>query len=301
MVVDDLSGTRLLKGQYLCCNEYIVSQQGAYFAIMQGDGNFCVYAGTGPADNRGNLWNAGVYGSAADYVALIQPDGNFVLSHGTIQDRRDNYWSANATNPGKEIQLLLQDDGRLVLAATHLAPRPEQIMWMSDTAQSPGANYTLAAHSDYNRTGIGGPAWCSFVPEISGVLGAIDLFVEPYQAEFQQFDMRLYAGIGLHGEFLGKQVVKTTRQPGFQHPTRYNAEFAFEEPLQSPSVVRPHGPTRVVAGKPYTLEVRIGSREQPRPGPSLGGAEGGWDSSGVRFAHRIYVRPDRPVWAHPVG
>jgi len=49
-------GTSLTTGQYLSVDDYLVSDDGDYFAIMQNDGNFVLYRGSGPSDNHGSLW-----------------------------------------------------------------------------------------------------------------------------------------------------------------------------------------------------------------------------------------------------
>ncbi|MDX6669910.1 MAG: hypothetical protein QOI91_273 [Solirubrobacteraceae bacterium] len=71
-------------GQYLATNDILVTPDGGYFAIMQADGNLCVYAGTGPS-NQG----AGSYCFRAsseptgDFYAVMQGDGNLCVYQGT--------------------------------------------------------------------------------------------------------------------------------------------------------------------------------------------------------------------------
>ena len=49
----------LLKpNEYLTSNKYLVSDNKAFFLIMQSDGNLVVYKGSGPSDNKGALWNS---------------------------------------------------------------------------------------------------------------------------------------------------------------------------------------------------------------------------------------------------
>ena len=45
----------LTSGGWLGTNQYLVSMNELFFAIVQGDGNFCVYVGSGPNDNTGTL------------------------------------------------------------------------------------------------------------------------------------------------------------------------------------------------------------------------------------------------------
>lgn len=46
-------GSILTTGQFLAVNDYLASDNGLFYAIMQEDGNFCVYRGTGPSANKG--------------------------------------------------------------------------------------------------------------------------------------------------------------------------------------------------------------------------------------------------------
>lgn len=80
-------GSQLSAGQFLEVNDYLVSPGGKYFAIMQADGNFCVYHGSGP-QNQGNfVWGsvqaAGYPPQNGQYVVIMQDDGNFCQYTGT--------------------------------------------------------------------------------------------------------------------------------------------------------------------------------------------------------------------------
>ena len=69
---------------YLTTNQYLVSPSKTFFAIMQGDGNFCVYAGSGPSASKGGVWCSGSGGRpAGSFFAIIQGDGNFCVYPGT--------------------------------------------------------------------------------------------------------------------------------------------------------------------------------------------------------------------------
>lgn len=54
---------------------------GQYFAIIQADGNFVIYRGTGPADNHGPCWatNTWQQGPGPNYWAVFAPDGNLQI------------------------------------------------------------------------------------------------------------------------------------------------------------------------------------------------------------------------------
>ena len=49
-------GSFLATGQYLSVGDYLVSDNGEFFAVMQSDGNFVLYRGSGPSDNQGYIW-----------------------------------------------------------------------------------------------------------------------------------------------------------------------------------------------------------------------------------------------------
>jgi hypothetical protein len=76
-------GQILKISDYLKTGEYIVSQQKDHFAIMQGDGNFCVYKGTGPGDNKGYVWCSGKAPGKGQYFATMQGDANFCVYRGS--------------------------------------------------------------------------------------------------------------------------------------------------------------------------------------------------------------------------
>ena len=49
-------GSFLATGQYLSVGDYLVSDNGEFFAVMQSDGNFVFYRGSGPSDNQGYIF-----------------------------------------------------------------------------------------------------------------------------------------------------------------------------------------------------------------------------------------------------
>ena len=56
---------------------------GPYFTAMQGDGNLCTYKGGGPEDNQGFLWNSGTPTTPGDFFLIMQNDGNLCIYRGT--------------------------------------------------------------------------------------------------------------------------------------------------------------------------------------------------------------------------
>lgn len=109
-------GTFIALNQILATNDYLVSSNRAFFAIMQGDGNLCVYRGAGPAANKGFLWGALKQSQAsADYFTVMQGDGNLCIYKGTGPSDNQGYvWSAlHESQPAQSYFAVLQDDGNL--------------------------------------------------------------------------------------------------------------------------------------------------------------------------------------------
>jgi hypothetical protein len=102
--------------QFLRTNEYLVSNNGLFFAIMQGDGNFCVYRGTGELGERHNaLWAWSDKATSGDeFFAIMQCDGNFCVYRGTgeLGERHNALWCyTNRSRSGDDFYAILQDDG----------------------------------------------------------------------------------------------------------------------------------------------------------------------------------------------
>jgi hypothetical protein len=73
-------GPTLFTGQVLGVGQYLVSADGLFFTIMQGDGNFCVYRGSGPGNQGAFVWGsvqaAGYQPAPGSYFIIMQNDGN---------------------------------------------------------------------------------------------------------------------------------------------------------------------------------------------------------------------------------
>jgi len=78
-------GNALKTGEFLGPDEYLVSNNGLFFAKMQTDGNFCIYKGS-PTVNPGLMWGsvqtAGYPPATGDYFILMQSDGNLACYKG---------------------------------------------------------------------------------------------------------------------------------------------------------------------------------------------------------------------------
>jgi hypothetical protein len=106
-------GTYLRTNEYLGTDDYLVAANGLFFAIMQADGNFCVYRGSGPADNRGWLWGSQVTdATTTSFFAIAQADGNFCVYRGTgPADNRGWLWGSQVTATADAFFAIVQDDG----------------------------------------------------------------------------------------------------------------------------------------------------------------------------------------------
>jgi hypothetical protein len=77
---------------------------GPFFAVQQGDGNFCVYRGNQPGDNRGGVFCVfGVsQGVQPYYYAVLQDDANFAINRGSGPSNNwGHVWDRVTSTPPK--------------------------------------------------------------------------------------------------------------------------------------------------------------------------------------------------------
>ena len=115
-----VKSSSLTPGQFLRSSEYLVSSNRSYFAIMQTDGNFCVYRGSGPSDDHGVVWainlenaNMALYPGS---FAIMQTDGNFCVYGGSDPSHNQGLvWAINLLNANMALYpgsfAVMQDDG----------------------------------------------------------------------------------------------------------------------------------------------------------------------------------------------
>jgi hypothetical protein len=88
--------------------------QSNYFLILQDDGNMCVYRGSGPNDNQGNIWASGTNGQqqqeTSAYAASNGKYGQNWIPSGSTLAAGDFVGSTNGS-----MALIMQSDGNLVL------------------------------------------------------------------------------------------------------------------------------------------------------------------------------------------
>jgi hypothetical protein len=127
----------LKTNEILRAGEYIASHNGAFYCILQRDGNLCVYAGTGPNDQRDWLWSASTTGwPIGDYFAAMQGDGNLCVYRGTGPgDNHGLVWQTGNAHAGsdKEFFLLVNFRGELgVYAGPFPPPGQPRTCWKTD-------------------------------------------------------------------------------------------------------------------------------------------------------------------------
>lgn len=134
----------LRTNEVLKVGEYLVSENQAFFAVLQSDGNFCVYAGPGPGDNRGFVWNSGpAKKPAQSYYGIMQGDGNFCVYSGTGRDdRHDFVWGTGPGAGAGEYFLALMNTGELLVYAGPFPPikQSPKIIWQNNVARNAPLN-----------------------------------------------------------------------------------------------------------------------------------------------------------------
>ena len=144
-------GSFLATGQYLSVDDYLVSDNGEFFAVMQSDGNFVLYRGSGPSDNQGYIWSISHTSlPTGQFFAMMQGDGNFVVYQGSDPAHQgtpiwatNTSWVSHRVTTGSSLtaddwmgtndyllsqnQLFaacMQDDGNFVLSYTTYSTSP---------------------------------------------------------------------------------------------------------------------------------------------------------------------------------
>lgn len=116
--------------QILQVGDYIVSDNGLFFATLQGDGAFCVYRGIDVNDEQGLLWSSRRAGERGRYFALLQNDGNFCVYQGS--DLAHNcgwHWGTQMTAQGQQFYAAMQDDGNFSIRAGAGPHDSRSVIW----------------------------------------------------------------------------------------------------------------------------------------------------------------------------
>jgi hypothetical protein len=103
--------------EFMKTNDYLVSDNGFFFAIMQTDGNLCVYRGGGPEDKHDGLWCTRTLVDDGKAFAIMQNDRNLCVYKGAgPQDQGAPLWaSGQLGKKDDKVFAIMQDDGNLVI------------------------------------------------------------------------------------------------------------------------------------------------------------------------------------------
>ncbi len=136
-------GDELKAGQYLKTNEWLQAKDGKSFAIIQRDGNLCVYNGSNPGNKKGEIWCSGKAPGAGDYFLVMQGDANLCVYRGTGPDDNKGYvWCSAATSrPNGDYRVSLACGGLTVYSLVDAPqgfyiPLPPQVIRIWGTKPS---------------------------------------------------------------------------------------------------------------------------------------------------------------------
>jgi hypothetical protein len=126
----------LKAGDALGFNQSVVSNNGRYTLIMQGDGNLVGYQ-AGSA-----FWDTGSWGQpsgTSPVTAAMQTDGNFVLyAPGNVP-----IWASGTDGNGPDCRLVMQDDRNIVIYRGDGTP-----IWASNTVYVTGQPVPIEANQE---------------------------------------------------------------------------------------------------------------------------------------------------------
>jgi len=142
--------------EFLRTNQYLVSSNNAFFAIMQSDGNFCVYRGSGPNDNHGYVWGTQVAPGPNEYFAIMQSDGNFCVYLGSgPSDNRGYVWGTQELRGPLNYAAYMEDDATFCVKTKGGGKRPRyDLVWSSGVKAAPWPFLTKVAVSFWNDAGV---------------------------------------------------------------------------------------------------------------------------------------------------
>jgi hypothetical protein len=174
-------GSSLVAGQYLNVNEYLVSPSGNYYAIVQPDGNFCVYHGSGPGGNPGKaaLWALNQSQPAGSFYLTLDSNSMLSLYAGTgptsprIWQDGSHYKSNPAMQTGMihnyfnpdVVYAVLQDNGDLVIYHGDPGTDDTICLW----------SWQAAAAGSSNSPSPGGAAGAAFLQGVVAMFPAYTL------------------------------------------------------------------------------------------------------------------------------
>ena len=124
-------------------NEIIMNNELGVFAIVQGDGNFITFEGTGYDDlNKRAIWSSQKFGSTSDYFITLQGGGNLVLNQGTPFNVEPAIWASGTQIAFEDFYVGFDLDKRLsIFSGTPEVPG--DLLWKAtDSDGSAGSQST---------------------------------------------------------------------------------------------------------------------------------------------------------------
>lgn len=130
--------------QFIVWTSGTTAPGGQFFAIMQSDGNFCVYKGTGPQDNQGWVWGTQVtIPGGGRCFAIVEDDGSFCIYQGTgPNDPQGLLWSTQTAGSA-----LIQKYAPLVYLHPYDKSRPDSVENYFNTVVLKGSDGKILANS----------------------------------------------------------------------------------------------------------------------------------------------------------
>ena len=132
--------THLEIDEYLKVNEYLVAPDRKSHAILQPDGNLCVFGGDEPKNKQAQLWCSGSSRSPGSYYAFLGSDANLCIFRGAAPPKHGKHGSSvwcwgDREPPGG--RYFVRVEGGVICAYEilvipgHTAPRPPRLLWAS--------------------------------------------------------------------------------------------------------------------------------------------------------------------------
>lgn len=126
----------LVTGEYLPTWDYLGSEWGDYYCVMQSDANLCTYAGLGSPNTGPEVWNSNSPSPGGEYYLIMQGDGNLCIyaGHGPPNAGGD-IWQSGVTGPLGDYFAILDKDACLkVVAGTPAVPGA--VLWSTPPVAS---------------------------------------------------------------------------------------------------------------------------------------------------------------------
>jgi len=125
-------GSSLKTGQYLAVNDGLTSPDGKNLLILGSDGNLVLSQLPG-----GTLWQSNTSGVSGQYFAIMQADGNFCIYMGSDPTHQGPFrWGTMASyrGPGQYLALL-QNNGNFTIYTQNAGQtKTGEALWSTDTA-----------------------------------------------------------------------------------------------------------------------------------------------------------------------